>query len=371
MANTTLKERYSFEPDYAVPPGQTLQDTIDHLGMDQRELAIRTGLSAKHVNQIIQGIAPITQDTALILERVTGIPARLWNNLEMKFREQLTRLGEQDHSAQDMDWLKEIPVKELVERGKIEKQSDKGKLMGDVLAFFGVANVDAWKNIWSSPEVAFRKSQAFRSKTEAMATWLRLGELEAQAMQCQPFDKIGFKTVLEQARGLTVEHPNQFVPKIQELCAQVGVAVALVPEIRGALVSGAAQWLTSEKAMIQLSLRYKTNDHFWFSFFHEAGHILNDGKKDKFIDVDHEDGESEERANRFATNMLIPPAYVAEMRQLRVSKHVVAFARKIGIAPGIVVGRLQHDKFVGFHELNDLKIRFQWAPTKKTMRSGS
>jgi HTH-type transcriptional regulator/antitoxin HigA len=85
--------RYHYEPDYAVPPGRTLRETIDTLGIDQRELAARAGLSAKHVNQVIKGIAPITHDTAIRLERVTGVPARMWNNLEANYREQLARLA--------------------------------------------------------------------------------------------------------------------------------------------------------------------------------------------------------------------------------------------------------------------------------------
>ncbi|NOS76488.1 MAG: helix-turn-helix domain-containing protein [Nitrospira sp.] len=355
------KKRHAFEPDYAVPPGRTLQETIDTLGMDQRDLATRTGLSTKHINQIIQGIAPITQETALLLEIVTGVPARLWNNLEMNYREQLSRIEEQKRLIKDLAWLSEIPTAELVKRKKLIRHSDQSLYLKSVLGFFGVANVDAWKRVWMSPSFAFRKSKAFNSKPAAMATWLRLGEVEAHGISCQPFDKAKFRSTLEAIRSLTTERAEVFEPQMKKLCAEAGVAVVLVPEIKGAPASGAAQWLTPEKAMIQLSLRHKTNDHFWFSFFHEAGHILNDGKKEKFIDVNHGEGESEEKADRFASNILIPLKYAGELPKLKSPQTLKQFAQSIGIAPGIVVGRLQHDKIIGYNQLNSLKIRFDWV----------
>src|SRR5712692_6475140 len=101
-------KRYAYEPDYAVPPGRTLQETIDALGMDQRELAVRTGLDKKTINQIIHGVAPITHNTALRLERVTGVPARMWNNLETNYREQLARLSQKERLQKHLEWLKTI-----------------------------------------------------------------------------------------------------------------------------------------------------------------------------------------------------------------------------------------------------------------------
>src|SRR5438132_3700174 len=136
--------RYGYEPDYAVPPGQTLQETIDALGIDQRELAVRSGLSAKHINQIIKGIAPITHDTAIRLERVTGVPARMWNNLEANYREQLARLNQRKRLQEDLEWLKSIPTNELIERRVIAATTDKVELLEAALAFFGVASVKAW-----------------------------------------------------------------------------------------------------------------------------------------------------------------------------------------------------------------------------------
>jgi len=362
MARKQAKERYAYEPDYAVPPGQTLQETIDALGIEQKELATRAGLSVKHVNQIVKGIAPITQDTAIRLDRVTGVPARMWNNLEANYREQVARLEEKERLAQDLEWLRTIPTKELIERGKIEAKADRVDLLDEVLCFFGVANVDAWREGWEMPQFAFRKSPSVKGKAGAIAAWLRLCELDVQEQDCEPFDKQEFKAALEAIRTLTVKDPDEFAPEVTERCADAGVAVALVPEIKGAPVSGAAKWLTPEKAMIGLNLRGKSNDRFWFTFFHEAGHILNDSKKETYIDVEYADDPREQNANQFAANLLIPPRYEHELVWLTTYAAVEQFAKSIGIAPGIVVGRLQREEIIPYSHLNKLKVRLEWAP---------
>jgi hypothetical protein len=249
-------------------------------------------------------------------------------------------------------WLKTIPVKELIERGRISGSADRATLLEQVLRFFGVASVDAWKAGWEKPQFAFRKSPTFEGQTGAMATWLRLCELAAAEIACKPFNKKKFQAALQQIRALTVAEPEAFVPAMQALCREAGVAVALVPEIKGAPVSGAAKWLSPRKAMIGLTLRGKSDDRFWFSFFHEAGHLLHDSKKETYIDVHPVDDPRERRANQFAASFLIPPARVGELADLQTDADVEAFARELGIAPGIVVGRLQHDRIIPFSKWN-------------------
>jgi len=146
-----------------------------------------------------------------------------------------------------------------------------------------------------------------------------------------------------------------------EECAASGVAFVLVPEIKGATVSGAAKWLTANKAMICLNLRGKSNDRFWFTFFHEAGHILNDSKKETFIDVDYKDDPREQNANRFATNSLIPDVHAARLSSLKSREKVETFAESIGIAPGIVVGRMQCEGHIPYSHLNYLKVKLDWV----------
>lgn len=149
---------------------------------------------------------------------------------------------------------------------------------------------------------------------------------------------------------------------MQDLCAKAGVAVVFVREIRRAPWSGASRWLSSAKAVIELSLRYKTDDQLWFSFFHEAGHLINDSKKEVFINDETEDDPREKRANRFAAEILIPRRYTPQLEDLRSRAAVEDFAALTGIAPGIVVGRLQKEGILPYSHLNALKRRFRWIP---------
>lgn len=362
----TTEIRHSYEADYAIPPGDTLKETLETLNLSQTDLASRTGLSIKHINQIIQGAAPITPETALMLEKVTGVPARLWNRLESNYQEQRLRRLEMANAARDFEWLKTIPVKELIKRGVIEKKEDPRAQLQEVLKFFGVANRKAWKKVWLEPQAAFRRSRKFKVDQGALAAWLRLGELDATKIKCAPFDRLAFREALQEIRKLTVESPQRFVPRITELCAACGVAVVFVKEIEGARASGAARWLSPSMALVQLSLRYGTNDHLWFSFFHEAAHVLLHGKKETFIELRSQKGdpadkdpfEVERQANDFAASRLIPTEHDDRLRQLRTISEIEEFAHDIGIAPGIVVGRLQREGQIPFKVGNHLKDRF-------------
>jgi len=362
----TRERRYPHTPDYAVPPGATLQETIDALGMDQKELADRTGLDKKTINQIIKGAHSLSQQTAIKLERATGVPARMWNNLEMQYRERLARQQDHRRLQSELQWLKTIPVRVLQERGVIPKTSDKVSLLRLVLSFFGVSNTPEWQNYWLGTFACrFRRSRAFEMKPGALATWIRLGEIEAQRIQCAPYNESRFRAALKEIRGLTGELPQVWQPRMVELCAGAGVALTFLKEIKGCPVSGVARWITPDRAYVQLSLRHKSDDHFWFSFFHEAGHILKDPKKTVFIDDDSTDDESEGRANKFATDFLIPPSHCERLRFLSDKDDIRRFARQIRIAPGIVVGQMQRRGIIPYSRGNDLKRRLVWADDSK------
>ncbi|TSA37360.1 MAG: addiction module antidote protein, HigA family [Verrucomicrobiaceae bacterium] len=87
--------KFRFEPDYAVPPGATLKESMESLGLTERELAERTGITVQTLTSIIDGGELITCETANKLELVMGTPAVLWNNLEDQYRLQLARMQPQ------------------------------------------------------------------------------------------------------------------------------------------------------------------------------------------------------------------------------------------------------------------------------------
>ncbi len=356
------KIQNQYAPDYAVLPGETLLETLESLGMSQAELANRTGRPTKTINEIIKGKASITPETALQLERVFGVPASFWNNLERNYRETVARLQEQEKLQAEVKWLNRIPLKAMIKSGWVRAFKDRVRQLEEVLNFFGVSSPAQYQRIWHHPAASFRKSKAFQSDADALACWLRKGELAAQRIQCSTYDEKRFADALKNIRSLTATSVEKFQTELVRLCAEAGVAVVFVPELPGSRASGATRWLNSSKALIQLSLRYKTDDHLWFTFFHEAAHILNHGKKEVFIEVDCSGDSKEDEANRFAASFLIPDADFQRLKKLSsISKAVISrFAQELGIAPGIIVGRLQHEKLLPPSHGNDLKRHLRW-----------
>ncbi|MEO5332521.1 MAG: HigA family addiction module antitoxin [Magnetococcus sp. YQC-5] len=353
-----------YVPDYAVHPGEMLEEYLSTLGMSQTELSTRTGIVLKHINEIIRGKAAITADTALKLERTVGHSASYWNNLQQLYEEDVARLADQKRLEDDLGWLKQVPVQRMLVSGWIKKYQDKKEQLAEIFRFFGVASRAQWEEVWNgSPVAVFRQSQKGMIDAIAVSAWLRQGEIQAQGIPCAAFDKSKFKGVLTEIRRLTREPPQDVLPRLISLCSGVGVAVVLIPDLPKTGISGATRWLTSNKALIQLSLRYKSDDQLWFTFFHEAGHLLLHGKKDMFLEgVAEINQEKEDEANRFAVEFFIPFARWDTFKQQH--PHTLAsvrtFAETLGIAPGIVVGRLQHEKIVDFSWGNDLKRRLSW-----------
>ncbi len=357
----------AYLPDRVSPPGETLQEVLDDRQMSQAELAERTGRPNKTINEIIKGKTAITAESALQFERVLGIPASFWNNLERNYHEYVARTREEALLQASTAWLRQIPVSALEKLGWIERRGRQVDRVREVLSFFGVASPSEWEQVFQVPQASFRHSPSFKSEPGALAAWLRRGELQAQQIRCEPFEKVRFQAALAQARALTLEGPDVFLPRLAELCAAAGVAVTFVRELPKCRVHGATRWMSATKALIQLSLRHKTDDHLWFTFFHEAGHVLLLGKRLIFIEEVAESTTAEEgQANRFASELLIPRAILEQLRSPALAQRlgetrVRSLAQELGIAPGILVGRLQHEGWLAHTHLNGLKVRLDWA----------
>ena len=354
----------SFSPDYLIVPGQHLASVLANKGMSQAELAVRISRPQKTINEIVKGKAAITPDTAIQFERALGISAKTWNALEANYQLQLAERRDHTRLEEYAAWAERLPIAELRKRGFIAEANSKVDLVRLCLKFFGIDSPDSLSA--SSTLASFRQSPAFEPDDLAVCAWLRLGELEAESIECQPFDRSKFRSLLDQLRALTRESDLQRVKKtLQDECNKCGVAVAFTTELRRTHVSGAARWIAADKAMIQLSCRYKSDDHFWFTFFHECGHILLHGKKEGFLEGKDISTHEEEEANDFAANHLIPRhALAALMRERPLSEQrLVAFAEQVGVSPGIVVGQLQKRKrLVPVTQLNKLK-RFSFDLT--------
>ncbi|MFN0013916.1 MAG: HigA family addiction module antitoxin [Saprospiraceae bacterium] len=354
------------------PPGETIQETIDALGMSQYELAERMGRPVKTVNEIIKGKEAITPTTAVQLERVLNIPAAFWLERERQYIQALTAI---EHEAKlepwANTWLLQFPVKLLEKLGWIPSCESKTKTVESLLTFFGVATPDEWTSVYIGEKLNtsyYRISLAHVTQHGALSAWLRKGELQAKALRAKPFDRKKFQENLAAMRSLAHQHSADFQEQLQYLCSEAGVVVVFTQSLPNTNVSGVARWINNgQTPLIQLSGRYKSNDHFWFTFFHEAGHILKHGKKDFFIEGIPDirlDVEKEREANEFAANYLIPPRDFKRFVELGDFSEtaILQFAGMVQTHPAVVAGRLSHEQLIHFSEAAAFKIKMDILP---------
>jgi addiction module HigA family antidote len=346
----------------AIPPGATIQEMLVEKGITQAGLAERMKRPPNKVNQILHGNRAITVETAMELELVLGLPAYFWLELEKIYQLAKKRLDAQQRLEEQAPALKQFPVREMIKLGWLEKADTPLEQTRKLLTFFGVTSFSQL-NKPSVLEPAFRKSEMKEACPYALAAWLRKGELDAIEVETKPFDAKALKASLGKLRALSLLPREQFEPQLVSACAAHGVAVVFVPPLPRSYVCGAAYWL-GDKAVIQLSPRFRTDDRFWFSVFHELGHILLHGKKETFLDdFKNDHGDREQEANLFARKTLIADADFERLKGLNFHEaHVIEnFSREIGVAPGIVVGRLQHDDLLPYNSsLNRLKLKVAW-----------
>lgn len=363
----------TFAPDWVSPPGESILDIAEERGWTQGELAKRLGYTEKHISQLINSKVSINVDIAQKLERVLGSTMDFWLRREANYQQHKARLEAANRHAECVSWLDCLPVKDLMDNGAIEKlryiAKNKPSIVESCLRFFGVASPDEWHAHYGGMQVDFRRSRQEQTDLGAISAWLRLGELKAEQLEVQKYNKTSLTKALKTIRSLTCEPPEVFLPKMKRLLHESGVLFVLVPSIPRARVSGVARWLRPTRPLIQLSLYGKTNDKFWFTFFHEAAHILlhandHNAKKAVFLDDPNSDRSTdpkEHEANEWAANFLIPNEYSAQLPLLITKAQIKQFAKEVGIHPGIVVGRLHHEKIVPYNRLHSLKETFRFS----------
>lgn len=240
------------------------------------------------------------------------------------------------------------------------------RLPFELLDFFAVSTVEQWKDEHVSrlERIKFRTSSTFENGTAATTAWLRRGELVAQEMTCKNWNPQGFRKSLAALKSLSMEpSPRVFLPRLQSECAKYGVAAVVERCPIGCAASGATLRLDSGRPLLLLSARFLSDDHFWFSFFHEAAHlILHDAELR--IEGEGLSGTSiqEAEANQFAQKILIEPQGETALEALPINKFAIArFARKCGVSPGIIVGQLQNRKRLSPGRFGAFKTRYAAA----------
>lgn len=353
----------TFQPDWLSAPGGTILDVIEERGMSAKELASLLGYSLERTEKLIAGKEAITRDVAVLLAERVGGSEKFWLSRERNYRNEVARLQSAGSVTAAKAWLDELPLKDMQKFGWIPTRTRAEDNVAACLKYFDVSDVKEWREKYSQflSLVSFRMSPTYKSEPGAVIAWLRYGEIKSREIPCRGWNPASFERSLINMRRLTrKKDPSIFIPELRKLCAESGVALVIARGPAGCRASGATRFLSAKKAMILLSFRYLSDDQFWFTFFHEAGHLLMHGQKALFLEDGSDTSLKEEHeANLFAQTILIPPEVRAEFLSLKATKEsVMKFAVKIGISRGIVVGQLQHQGKIEPSQLNFLKLRY-------------
>jgi plasmid maintenance system antidote protein VapI len=281
-----MQRKKAFAPDWTSAPGETISDMLQERSWSTVDFARRLEYSTKHTGEILEGSVHLSPEIALRLEHVLGVPAQFWLVREAQYRAGVNR---QKPSMALDEWVRELPVKDMRAFGWLDQNLASTDAVAACLDFFGVADVTEWRTVYHDmlQNAVFRTSRTFRSRPHSVAAWLRRGELEAHSIQCDAWDPKRFEDTLKEVRPLTRRRDlHHFIPELTRKCATSGVAVVIVRAPEGCRTSGATRFINPQKALLLLSFRYLSDDHFWFTFFHECGHLLLHSKKALFLETD-------------------------------------------------------------------------------------
>lgn len=337
-----------YVPQIVFHPGRTLAEKLEELGMGPKEFAIRTGKPEKTIIAVLKGDSSITPEMAVLFEQVLHIPAHFWLNKQRHYDEFQARKAYQKVVDESSTWAQCFPLKKMAELGWLEPKKQLAEQTLNLLAFFGMSSHRAWEDYYLQPKlkVSFRISLAHSKEPHAISAWLRRGELQAEALPDCSYSEKKFNACLPKLKEIMVEHPQNLFQQLQQICGEAGVKVVHTPCLPKAPIYGCTRWI-QDTPLIQLTGRYKRNDIFWFTFFHEAGHILLHGKKDVFLEnVDYEgrNSKKEKEADNFAIKWTLSKKEEQELLDYGVfaPNDIALFAQAFKTHPAMIVGRLRH-----------------------------
>lgn len=353
-----------FIPRWASPPGDTIRDALDEQRLERSTLATALDLADEEFDVFMAGNMPLTVRLADRLSATIGGSIEFWMTRDGQYRADRARL------VADV-WAQRMPLKDMVTFGWIEGGvGDWVEQIEACLHFFGVATPEVWEADREAlaARTHFRSSPTLRTDAFAVAAWLRQCEVQLSRVRCASWDRESFAALLPQLLPLTRERdPHRFLSVLEARCAEVGVAVGLIRAPHGCPVSGAARQLSSGQPSIALSGRYLSDDHLWFTFFHEAAHLVLHRTDAVYLDeIEHDPEPSsadEAEADEFAGTLLVPKQYEGRLARAKQAPYELrTIADEIGVGLGIVIGHLQHRGVLGYKtRFNRLKRRYKWS----------
>lgn len=334
--------------NYAIHPGEILQDALTEHDLSQKDLADRIGISYKHLNEIVKGKAAISSVQAQKLEFVFGTSSGYWLNLQKNYEEIKARLAIDEQFLVEKKELENFKCyKELAETGFVKKTSIAKEKYQELLHFFAVSSLSL---VSKNYQVQFRKS-AKDINVDCLAAWLRMGEiLYRRAKKPEKFDEKKFADRLVKIRAYTSESIETASQKLIRDCFESGVVLTYTPYLKNTFVNGITRWYPSGTPQIQLTARNARSDIFWFTFFHEAAHLIKHSKRKNYVEwqAQTEKDADELEADAFAANLLIPlKDYSVFVQEADFSPVAVkTFAGNQGIGADIVAGRLAKEGLI-------------------------
>lgn len=356
---------HGFHPDWFSRPGDTLAHLMVRRGLSVSALSQILRCEKDALRRVILGAKQIDRSLAERLSAATGPSASFWMRRQASYDDALSRSAAGIAPDQSREWIKTLPIREMSELGWLQEPPPSSEAVKACMAYFDVSTIEEWRRRYVPQlgSIAFRTSPTFSSTKGSLAAWLRRGEIEASLVGAADWNPDVLRERLDDLRRLTLaKSPRYFLPRMQEICASAGVAVVFVRAPKGCRASGAARFVAPRKAVIILSFRHKSDDHFWFTFFHEIAHLLLHEKATTFVDdICDDSNDIEAEANLFAARLLIPSDRLEQLHDLAPKRDcVMRFAVSIGTAAGIVVGQLQHLGVIERSQLNFLKRRYDW-----------
>jgi HTH-type transcriptional regulator/antitoxin HigA len=348
----TLTNQYS--PDIVFHPATTLSEKLEEMGMSRKEFALRTGKPEKTIIAVLKEESSLTPEMAILFEKVTQLPAQFWINKQARYNEYIARKKHEEAIIHATEWAKQFPYSEMAKRKwVVPTRKSEGKTI-NLLNYFGVASHGAWKKLYVETElkVAAYTSLKQSHQPHAISAWLRQGELQSKQIDAPAFDVKKLKSKIPAMRQLMVEQPADFFKQLQVLCLNAGVVLLFTPKLPKVPLSGSTRWLNNTP-LIQLTARYKRNDSFWFTFFHELGHIILHGKKYislENVDFAAADPEKEKEAHQFAVGLTFTNDQEKELLENATitEQDIIDYAEKFNTHPAMIIGRLQHDRLIPY-----------------------
>ena len=367
-----MSQLYTYQPDYAVHPGETLREKLEEMNMQPKEFAIRTGKPVKTISEILNGKSSITPEMAVLFEKVLNIPANFWIKKQANYNEFVAREKHQKELEQAKEWARQFPYAKMAKIGLVSATRKIEEKVDELLKFFNVSNQFAWENIYLNQQtpVYFRISLKHNKNPYALSTLLRMGELKSNKLSAPEFDKTALRSVLPELKTIMANKPKDYLQQIQNLCLTAGVKVIYTPNLPKTVIHGTVRWIKNIP-VIQMTDRLKRYDIFWFSLFHEIGHILLHGNKKNIflekINNSKNKDQREQEADEFAAQLLLSDKEYKKIinaihSDADIMETIQLYADKFGTHKDIIIGRILYEnkdlyKF-GFLQKEMEKVNF-------------